>query len=161
MAFMVARKNTKNQHYVDNQKFLKAIVAYRDKVELAKIRDKKKPRIDEYIGDCFLKIATHLSYRPNFINYMYKEDMISDGVENCVQYIDNFDPAKSKNPFAYFTQIVYYAFLRRIAKEKRQQSIREKIIEKSGYDQVFHTDDHNASDYNNIKNRIEMGNRYN
>ena len=161
MAFMVARKNTKNQHYVDNQKFLKAIVDYRDKVELSKIRETKKPRIDEYIGDCFLKIATHLSYRPNFINYMYKEDMISDGVENCVQYIDNFDPAKSRNPFAYFTQIVYYAFLRRIAKEKRQQSIREKIIEKSGYDQVFHTDDHNASDYNNIKNRIEMGNRYN
>ena len=85
MAFMVARKNTKNQHYVDNQKFLKAIVDYRDKVELSKIRETKKPRIDEYIGDCFLKIATHLSYRPNFINYMYKEDMISDGVENCVQ----------------------------------------------------------------------------
>ena len=141
MAFMVARKNTKNQHYVDNQKFLKAIVAYRDKVELAKIRDKKKPRIDEYIGDCFLKIATHLSYRPNFINYMYKEDMISDGVENCVQYIDNFDPAKSKNPFAYFTQIVYYAFLRRIAKEKRQMDIKDKIIEKSGFEQVFHSDD--------------------
>ena len=161
MAFMVARKNTKNQHYVDNQKFLKAIVDYRDKVELSKIRETKKPRIDEYIGDCFLKIATHLSYRPNFINYMYKDDMVCDGIENCIQYIDNFDPAKSRNPFAYFTQIVYYAFLRRIAKEKRQQSIREKIIEKSGYDQVFHTDDHNASDYNNIKNRIEMGNRYN
>ena len=73
----------KNQHYVDNQKFLAAIVAYRDKVELSKIRGTKKPRIDEYIGDCFLKIATHLSYRPNFINYMYKEDMISDG---CLLY---------------------------------------------------------------------------
>ena len=156
---MVMRK-TKNQHYVDNGKFLEALVNYKGRVSDAEHLGKPKPRIDEYVGDCFLKIATHLSYRPNFINYMYKEDMISDGVENCVQYIDNFDPAKSRNPFAYFTQIVYYAFLRRIAKEKRQQSIREKIIEKSGYDQVFHTDDHNASDYNNIKNRIEMGNRY-
>ncbi len=154
-------RKTKNQHYVDNAKFLEALVNYKGRVSDAKDLGKPKPRIDEYVGDCFLKIATHLSYRPNFINYMYKEDMISDGVENCVQYIDNFDPGKSRNPFAYFTQIVYYAFLRRIAKEKRQQSIREKIIEKSGYDQVFHTDDHNASDYNNIKNRIEMGNRYN
>ena len=161
MAFMVARKNTKNQHYVDNQKFLKAIVAYRDKVELAKIRDKKKPRIDEYIGDCFLKIVTHLSYRPNFINYMYKEDMISDGVENCVQYIDNFDPAKSKNPFAYFTQIVYYAFLRRIAKEKRQMDIKDKIIEESGFEQVFHSDDPSSNaELSGIKSRIEMNTRY-
>ena len=157
MAFMVARKNTKNQHYVDNQKFLKAIVAYRDKVELAKIRGKKKPRIDEYIGDCFLKIATHLSYRPNFINYMYKEDMISDGIENCVQYIHNFNPEKSQNPFAYFTQIIHYAFLRRIQKEKKQLEIKNKILEKTGYDQVFERDtldDSNYSDYNQIKDAV-------
>ena len=83
---------------------------------------------------------------------MYKEDMISDGVENCVQYIDNFDPAKSKNPFAYFTQIVYYAFLRRIAKEKRQMDIKDKILEKSGFDQVFHSDDKSSiADNNAIK----------
>ena len=107
-----------------------------------------------------MKIAVHLSYRPNFINYMYKEDMISDGVENCVQYIDNFDPAKSKNPFAYFTQIVYYAFLRRIAKEKRQMDIRDKLIEKNGYDQVFHSDDNdNHADMNSIKSRIETNMR--
>ena len=92
---------------------------------------------------------------------MYKEDMISDGVENCVQYIDNFDPAKSKNPFAYFTQIVYYAFLRRIAKEKRQMDIKDKIIEKSGFDQVFHSDDPSASaELSGIKSRIEMNSRY-
>ena len=155
MALMAARR-TKNQHYVDNQKFLAAIVKYRDLVEIAKVRDKPKPRIDEYIGECFLKIATHLSYRPNFINYMYKEDMISDGIENCVQYIDNFDPAKSRNPFAYFTQIVYYAFLRRIAKEKRQMDIKDKIIEKSGFDQVFHSDgDGDTAQLNSIKSRIE------
>jgi hypothetical protein len=151
----------KKQHYVDNKQFLEEIIKYRSAVETAKIQDKPKPRITHYLGDCFLKIATHLSYRPNFINYMYKEDMISDGVENCVQYIDNFDPAKSKNPFAYFTQIVYYAFLRRIAKEKRQMDIRDKLIEKNGYDQVFHSDDNdNHSDMNSIKSRIETNMRY-
>ena len=151
----------KKQHYVDNIKFLEEIVKYREAVETAKLQDRPKPRITHYLGDCFLKIATHLSYRPNFINYMYKEDMISDGVENCVQYIDNFDPAKSKNPFAYFTQIVYYAFLRRIAKEKRQMDIRDKLIEKNGYDQVFHSDENdNHADMNSIKSRIETNMRY-
>ena len=151
----------KKQHYVDNKKFLEEIVKYREAVETAKLQDRPKPRITHYLGECFLKIATHLSYRPNFINYMYKEDMISDGVENCVQYIDNFDPAKSKNPFAYFTQIVYYAFLRRIAKEKRQMDIRDKLIEKNGYDQVFHSDENdNHADMNSIKSRIETNMRY-
>lgn len=151
----------KKQHYVDNKQFLDEIVKYRQAVDAAKKLDKPKPRISRYIGDCFLKIATHLSYRPNFINYMYKEDMISDGVENCVQYIDNFDPAKSTNPFAYFTQIVYYAFLRRIAKEKRQMDIRDKLIEKNGYDQVFHSDtNEDSSELNSIKSRIETSMRY-
>ena len=157
----MARKKG-SQHYIDNQKFLKAIIDYRDRVEIAKINDKKKPRITEYIGDCFLKIATHLSYRPNFINYMYREDMIGDGIENCIQYIHNFDPDKSSNPFAYFTQIVYYAYLRRIAKEKRQQAIREKILERKGYEEVFHSDDlDNIADLNYIKSRVETNTRYN
>jgi hypothetical protein len=151
----------KKQHYVDNKKFLDEIVKYRQAVETSKRLDRPKPLINSYLGDCFLKIATHLSYRPNFINYMYKEDMISDGVENCVQYIDNFDPAKSTNPFAYFTQIVYYAFLRRIAKEKRQMDIRDKLIEKTGYDQVFHSDSNDDhSEMNSIKSRIETNMRY-
>ena len=155
------RKRAKSQHYVDNKKFLEALINHKERVKRAASQEKPKPRIPEYVGDCFLKIATHLSYRPNFINYMYKEDMVSDGIENCVQYIDNFDPEKSKNPFAYFTQIVYFAFLRRIAKEKRQQSIREKIIEKSGFDQIFHTDgDVDVAALNNIKTRIEMNNKY-
>ena len=155
------RKRAKSQHYVDNKKFLEALINHKERVKRAASQEKSKPRIPEYVGDCFLKIATHLSYRPNFINYMYKEDMVSDGIENCVQYIDNFDPNKSKNPFAYFTQIVYFAFLRRIAKEKRQQSIREKIIEKSGFDQIFHTDDDvDVAALNNIKTRIEMNNKY-
>ncbi len=146
----------KKQHYVDNAEFLNAIIKYKNKVKIAEEQGLAKPRVNNYIGGCFLKIATHLSYRPNFINYMYKDDMVCDGIENCIQYIDNFDPEKSRNPFAYFTQIVYYAFLRRIAKEKRQMDIKEKILEKSGYDHVFSVDGETNSDYNQIKSRVEM-----
>ena len=116
-------------------------------------------RITNYLGECFLKIATHLSYKPNFVNYMFRDDMISDGIENCVQYIHNFDPEKSRNPFAYFTQIIHYAFLRRIQKEKKQLEIKTKIIEKSGFDEVMTVDDGalagSSSDYNTIKDNIQ------
>ena len=158
----MARKSTKKkEHYVDNKKFLAELIIYRQQITEAEEAGDPKPRVSNYIGECCLKIATHLSYRPNFINYMYREDMIGDGIENCIQYIHNFDPEKSKNPFAYFTQIVYYAYLRRIAKEKRQQSIREKILERKGYEEVFHTDgNENSADMNYIKSRVETNQRY-
>jgi DNA-directed RNA polymerase specialized sigma24 family protein len=149
----------KKQHYVNNQEFLAALINYKDKVAIAEAKGWPKPRVNNYIGGCFLKIATHLSYRPNFINYMYKDDMVCDGIENCIQYIDNFDPQKSKNPFAYFTQIVYYAFLRRIAKEKRQMEIKDKIIEKTGCNEIMHVDADDKGDYNYIKSRIESTSR--
>ncbi|AGG54158.1 late sigma transcription factor [Synechococcus phage S-SSM4] len=149
----------KKEHYLNNKEFLAELEKYRAKVQRAKEAGQPKPRVNNYIGGCFLKIATHLSYRPNFINYMYKDDMVCDGIENCIQYIDNFDPAKSKNPFAYFTQIVYFAFLRRIAKEKRQMEIRDKIIEKSGATEVFSVDGENKAEYNQIKSRIETNSR--
>ena len=156
---MKTTKRQQKQHYVDNQEFLGEIIKYKEKVRIAAERGDPKPRVNNYIGGCFLKIATHLSYRPNFINYMYKDDMVCDGIENCIQYIDNFDPAKSKNPFAYFTQIVYYAFLRRIAKEKRQMDIKEKIIEKSGYNHVFTVDGDTDTGYNQIKSRLEFNSK--
>ena len=131
----------------------------RKEVDIAKLKGLDKPRVNNYIGGCFLKIATHLSYKPNFINYMYKDDMICDGIENCIQYIDNFNPEKSRNPFAYFTQIVYFAFLRRIAKEKRQMDIKEKIIERSYDDEVMHVDGDQRTEYNYIKSRIESNTR--
>ena len=147
----------RSEHYVNNKEFLAAIVAYKLDILEAEKLGKPKPRITNYLGECFLKIATHLSYKPNFVNYMFREDMICDGIENCVQYIENFNPEKSKNPFAYFTQIIYYAFLRRIQKEKRQLEIKNKILTKSGYDQVFHTDDKSGhSDYNTIKENVEI-----
>ncbi|WLW37069.1 sigma factor [Synechococcus phage S-MS29] len=156
---MVRPPMKKKQHYVNNQEFLAALIKYKDEVAIAEARGLPKPKVNNYIGSCFLKIATHLSYRPNFINYMYKDDMVCDGIENCIQYIDNFDPSKSKNPFAYFTQIVYYAFLRRIAKEKRQLDIKEKILEKSGYDEVFSVDGDGGAEYNQIKSRIAINNK--
>ena len=156
---MVKAPMKKKQHYVNNQEFLAALIKYKDEVAITEARGLPKPKVNNYIGGCFLKIATHLSYRPNFINYMYKDDMVCDGIENCIQYIDNFDPSKSKNPFAYFTQIVYYAFLRRIAKEKRQLDIKEKILEKSGYDEVFSVDGDGGAEYNQIKSRIAINNK--
>ena len=120
---------SKKQHYVDNKEFLAAMIEWKESIREAESEGDEIPPITEYIGECFYKIATHLSYRPNFINYTYREEMIGDGIENCIQYAKNFDPEKSKNPFAYFTQIIYYAFLRRISKEKKQQSIKQKMID--------------------------------
>ena len=154
-------KRKRAEHYVNNKEFLAALIRYREDVEIAQIRDLPKPVIPRYIGECFLKIATHLSFKPNFVNYMFKDDMVCDGIENCVQYIHNFDPAKSKNPFAYFTQIIHYAFLRRIQKEKKQLEIKNKILERTGYDQVFdHDGDDNFSDYNSIKDSVHSKLRY-
>ena len=130
-------KKKVTQHYVDNKKFLEAMVIYRDKVNNAKENNRTKPDVTNYIGECFLKIANHLSYRPNFINYTYRDDMISDGIENCLQYMNNFDPNKSTNPFAYFTQIIYYAFIRRIQKEKKQSLVKQKLIANAGVENIM------------------------
>ena len=131
------KKAKEKPHYVDNKKFLEAMIEHRDKRERAKEKGKKKPEVTNYIGECFLKIANHLSYRPNFINYTFRDDMISDGIENCLQYMDNFNPDKSKNPFAYFTQIIYYAFIRRIQKEKKQIQIKSKLIANTGVENMM------------------------
>jgi hypothetical protein len=160
----MGRRTTK-ENYVNNREFLDALMVYRQQVAAAKETGASKPRVPNYVGECFLKIATHLSYKPNFVNYMFREDMICDGIENCLQYIDNFNPEKSTNPFAYFTQIIYYAFLRRIQREKKQLEIKTKILERSGFDEVLHMDSHtgdmngysgSSSDFNSIKENLEM-----
>ena len=130
-------KPKQKPHYVDNKKFLVAMTEYRELRIKAEEEGKPRPQVTNYIGECYLKIANHLSYRPNFINYTYRDDMISDGIENCLQYMDNFDPEKSKNPFAYFTQIIYYAFIRRIQKEKKQYQIKQKMISNFGAEQMM------------------------
>ena len=128
--------SAKKEHYVNNKEFLAAMTAYRNSVIKAKEEGKDKPRVPDYVGECFLKIANHLSYRPNFINYTFRDDMISDGIENCLQYLDNFNPETSNNPFAYFTQIIYYAFIRRIQKEKKQITIKQRMIAEANYDDM-------------------------
>ena len=125
----------KKPHYVNNKEFLQAMVEWKARCREAEEQGKPQPPITNYIGECFLKIANHLSYRPNFINYTYRDEMISDGIENCLQYVHNFNPEKSNNPFAYFTQIIYYAFLRRIQKEKKQSHVKNKLIENMTVDE--------------------------
>ena len=131
----MARK--KGVHYVDNAKFLQAMKDWKEQCKDAEEAGDEPPRISDYIGECFLKIANGLSFRPNFINYTYRQEMISDGIENCLQYIHNFNPEKSKNPFAYFTQIIYYAFIRRIQKEKKQMQVKAKIIANAGVENMM------------------------
>ncbi len=123
---------TKTKHYVNNSDFLAALVEYQKKCEESKGKNLSDPPIPNYIGECFLKIAEHLSRKPNFISYSFRDEMIADGIENCLMYFRNFDPEKSKNPFAYFTQIIYYAFLRRIMKEKKQLYVKYKATEQIG-----------------------------
>ncbi len=122
----------KPKHYINNADFLAALVEYRKLCDDAKSNGKEDPRIPNYIGECFLKIAEHLSRKPNFISYSFRDEMISDGIENCLMYFRNFDPTKSSNPFAYFTKIIYFAFLRRIMKEKKQLYVKYKATQQYG-----------------------------
>lgn len=121
----------KPEHYVNNKDFTAAVAEYVIQINKAKEADKTPPRMSEYIGECVYKIATRLSTRPNFINYTYRDEMICDAIENCIQYLGNFNIEKSSNAFAYVTQICYYAFLRRIQKEKKQVFIKQKSIMES------------------------------
>ncbi len=119
------------KHYVNNKELYEVMQDYISKVREAEDSGDNKPPVPRYVGQCLLQISNRLATKPNFSGYTYKEEMISDGIENCLQYIDNFNPDKSKNPFAYFTQIIYFAFIRRIQKEKKQTYIKHKAFEKS------------------------------
>ncbi len=125
----MAKKKVRN--YVNNSEFYEAMVVYKKEVQEAEECGDPPPIIPNYIGECVYQIANRLSFKPNFVNYSYRDDMIADGLENAIMAINNFDPGKSKNPFAYFTQIIYYAFLRRIQKEKKQLYVKHKVIENS------------------------------
>lgn len=150
----------KKKHYVNNTDFLDALVSYRKLCDIAKANAKPDPQIPNYIGECFLKIAAHLSRKPNFIAYSFRDEMISDGIENCIMYFRNFNPEKSKNPFAYFTQIIYYAFLRRIMREKKQLYVKYKATEQFGIldeNELLEDSDGNIRQfemYNNISDFI-------
>ena len=130
---MTTKKDPKKaEHYVNNKEFTAAVSEFNIACKLAESKGKSKPKMTEYIGECIYKIATRLSTRPNFINYTYRDEMICDAIENCIQYIGNFNPEKSTNAFAYITQICYYAFLRRIQKEKKQVFIKQQATDAAG-----------------------------
>jgi hypothetical protein len=152
---------SKQKHYINNADFLKALIDYKQACKDAKKEKNPDPPIPNYIGQCFMKIAEGLSHKPNFINYTYRDEMISDGIENCLMYFNNFNPEKSNNPFAYFTQIIYFAFLRRISKEKKQLYVKYKATEMFGVldeGEMYENEDGNTVQfelYDNIAEFIE------
>lgn len=158
---MKAPKEKKvKKNFVDNKLFYEAMSAHRKICVEAKENQKPKPKITNYIGKTFLDIAEHLSMRPNFSNYIFRQDMVMDAVENMIVYAGNFDPEKSKNPFAYFTQVAWYAFIRRIDREKKQIAICDKIIDQSGFETFFDGDGNgNDSDYNSIVDSVNFKTR--
>jgi hypothetical protein len=127
----------RKKNYVNNKDLLQALIDYKKLVAEAEESGERNPIVPDYIGKCILLIATRLATKPNFSGYTYKEEMISDGIENCLQYIHNFNPDKSQNPFAYFTQIIWFAFLRRIAKEKKQMYIKFKASQQMNHENMI------------------------
>jgi hypothetical protein len=127
----------KKPHYINNRDFSLAVVDYVSLANKAKEENKTIPKVTNYIATCFIKIAEGLSHRPNFVRYTYREEMVMDGVENCLRAINNYKIETATrtgkpNAFSYFTQIVYFAFIRRITKEKKQQDIKMRYIERMG-----------------------------
>lgn len=140
------KSDDNSNHYVDNEKFLEALTEYKLKYNEAKALGKEKPIVSNYIGDCFMKIAHGVARRHSFMLYSFKDEMIMDGVENCLLYCHNFDPTKEDrngkvNPFAYFSQIIIYAFLRRIEKEKEEMYVKYKSAENIEYEYDLDFDD--------------------
>lgn len=138
----IVKKDKKLKHYIDNDKLLIEMTKYAKEMKEYKQNreanpEMKSPRMTEYVGSCILKIAERLSSRPNFCGYTYKDEMVSDGVENAMMYSHNFNPEISKNAFAYLTQIIYFAFLRRISKEKEQFYTKMKLVRDSDIDGKF------------------------
>jgi hypothetical protein len=146
------------KHYVDNKKFFTEILHYKQMCKDAAAAGKnKKPRIPPYLGECLYKIAFRLSLKPNFVNYTFREDMVADGLEKCIAYFDNFDPEKSSNPFSYFTQIIYFAFLARINGEKKHLYIKQKTLENFYFEGMLA--DHQGGDEDRKVN-VDLDNEY-
>ena len=122
-------KKVNDEHYVDNKAFLQEMIKWKKEIKEAEESGDDRPPVSNFIGECFLKIAERLCSKSNFTKYTYKDEMIGDAIENCLMYAHNFNPRKSKNPFSYFTQIIYYAFLRRIEREKKQSYVKFKLTE--------------------------------
>jgi hypothetical protein len=152
-------------HYVDNQKFYQEILEHKRKVAEAREKGLEDPKLSNYIGECIWKIATKLSTKPCFLNYSYREEMISDGIENCILYFNDYDPNRGANPFAYFTQVIYFAFLRRINKEERNRytiykNFQETIINNGHAGHLVDGDDNHVMSVNLYDNINEFMDRF-
>lgn len=124
-------------HYIDNKKFFQAMKDWKDDINAAEAAGDPKPQCTNYLGECFVKISNHLAYKSNFVNYTFRDEMILDGIENCLRYADRFNPEKSNNPFAYFTQITYYSFVRRIKKEAKQSETKLRYLQSIDLQQLL------------------------
>ena len=156
----MTEEKKKKPHYVNNRDFSTAVNKYVIKANNAKANDLTVPPVTDYIGKCFLKISEGLSYRPNFIRYTYREEMIMDAVENCLKAINNYDIERATrtnkpNAFSYFTQISFYAFLRRLAKEKRQQNIRFRYIEEGAFSEFFTCGDYDTDNFGDEQSFVD------
>ena len=141
----MAKSKRASIHYVNNAEFSQAVVDYVRTVREAKKNNEQLPIVTNYIAECFLRIAEGLSHKSNFIRYTYREEMVMDAVENCLKAIENYDIEAATrtgkpNAFAYFTQITWFAFLRRIAKEKKQQDVKLKYLAKAGIENFIDND---------------------
>lgn len=141
----------KNAHYVDNKKFYEEIKKWKEECDHASANELDMPQCPHYLGECFVKISNHLAYKSNFVNYTYRDEMILDGIENCLRYADRFNPEKSKNPFAYFTQITYYSFIRRIKKEARQTDTKLNYLASIDLQQLLDEVEGDSGNYEYLK----------
>jgi len=130
--------------YVNNKEFLEYMIEHKRKLKEAEECGEDPPPTSNYIGKCIYDIANRLSLRPNFMNYPFREEMVGDGMENAIKCLSNFDPEKSKNPFAYFTQVIYFAFIRRIQKEKKNLYVRHKLLENIIVEGSFYSEGEDA-----------------
>lgn len=143
----MATPRKQGRHYVNNKEFYADFVEYKKMKEEAEAAGLEKPRLTNAIGAKIMLIANHVSYKPNFIGYSFRDEMVDDAIENCIRYADNFDVDKSTNPFAYFTQICTFAFIRRIQKERRQFMTKVRYVQQSGVDiNQNYTQDHDADE---------------
>ena len=161
----MARAKRASIHYVNNADFSEAVVNYVKEVRTAKDNNQQLPIVPDYIAQCFLRIAEGLSHKSNFIGYTYREEMVMDAVENCLKAVENYDIEAATrtgkpNAFAYFTQITWYAFLRRIAKEKKQQDVKLKFLSRAGIEDFIESFDGSdlsveAAFVDTLKSRID------
>lgn len=136
-------------HYVDNKQLYESLVKWKKATRRAKRLKEEDPQLPDYVAESMLKMATRLSQKAGFVNYTFREDMIGDALESCLRYIHNFNPERSKNAFAYITQIIHNAFIRRIQKEQKQLYVKMKIVDASDFMGSYDRQDHDHREYNN------------